>query len=160
MRKREDVLRKDFKDMIKIFNEENVKYALVGGVAINLHGYIRTTHDLDLFVLASVENAELVMKALSIFGAPMDMVSKEDFEKEGVIFQIGVKPNRIDILTTLSGVKFDEVYKNVESVEVDGLKIKIISIEDLIKNKLASGRNRDLDDVENLEEIILRRKGL
>ncbi|MCL1945527.1 MAG: nucleotidyltransferase [Chitinivibrionia bacterium] len=158
--KAEIELVEDFKDMFKEFNKQGVKYVLVGGLATILYGYQRLTQDLDLFILANSQNAELVMKALIKYGAPMEMVSKEDFEKEGTTFQMGVKPNRIDILTAISGIKFDEVYKNAIDVEVDELEFKMISIEDLIKNKLASGRKRDLDDVENLEEILLRRKGL
>ena len=150
----------DFKDMFRVFNEEGVKYVLVGGIAVNIHGYSRYTQDLDLFILADLENSKRVIKALIKFGAPMNNISEKDFCREGTIFQMGVKPDRIDVLTEISGIKFDEVYKNAEDIKLHDFSCKIISIEDLIKNKLASGRNRDLDDVENLEEIILRRKGL
>lgn len=146
-------LKKDFSDMIKIFLEEQVKFLLVGGMSINLYGYVRTTKDMDLWVQASIENAPKVVKALAKFGAPMQDISVDDFEVEGTVFQIGVDPIRIDVLTKITGVKFEEAILNAKIMEVEDLKIPTISIKDLIKNKKASGRLQDLADVQKLEKI-------
>jgi len=145
---------KDFKDMISIFNEEEVEFMVIGGMAVMIHGYVRATKDLDLWVWANSENSIRVIKALEKFGAPMDSISAADFEQEGVIFQIGVEPIRIDIITAPAGIKFEEVYPNIQIVEIDGLKIPLISIPDLIKNKKATGRSQDLTDVKHLERIL------
>jgi len=150
----ETLLKKDFSDMIKIFLEEQVSFLLVGGISINLYGYVRATKDMDLWVEANKENALKVFKALAKFGAPMQDISVQDFEKEGMIFQIGIDPIRIDIITTVTGVKFEEAIQNAKIMEIDGINIPTISIQDLIKNKKASGRHRDLADVEVLEKIL------
>jgi len=150
----EPLLKKDFSDMIKIFLEEQVQFLLVGGISINLYGYVRTTKDMDLWVQASKENSAKVIAALAKFGAPMQDVSVQDFEKEGMVFQIGVEPIRIDVLTRITGVKFEDAIKNVKIMEIDGINIPTISIQDLIKNKKASGRHKDLADAEVLEKIL------
>jgi len=150
----ESFLKKDFSDMIKIFLEEQVRFLLVGGISINLYGYIRATKDMDLWIEANKENALKVFKALAKFGAPMQDISVQDFEKEGMIFQIGIDPIRIDIITTITGVKFEEAIQNAKIMEIDGINIPTISIQDLIKNKKASGRHKDLADVEVLEKIM------
>jgi predicted nucleotidyltransferase len=149
--------KEDFKDMVRIFNEEGVQYILLGGMAVIIHGYARSTKDLDLWVWANPENAVRVMRALEKFGAPMHDISVKDFEKEGTIFQIGVRPIRIDIITATVGINFAEAYQNIEKINVDGVNIPLISIPDLIKNKKATGRLTDLNDVEHLE-VILKRK--
>ena len=150
----EPLLKKDFSDMIKIFLEEQVQFLLVGGISINLYGYVRATKDMDLWVQASKENSAKVITALAKFGAPMQDVSVQDFEKEGMVFQIGVEPIRIDVLTRITGVKFEDAIKNVKIMEIDGINIPTISIQDLIKNKKASGRHKDLADAEVLEKIL------
>jgi len=154
---KEMLLKEDFRDILSIFNEENVQYMLVGGLAAILHGYSRFTRDIDLFVWPNAENAVRIIKALEKFGAPMHDISAEDFEKEGTIFQIGFAPIRIDIITAIDGINFKEAYENIQIAEVDALKIPLISLLDLIRNKKAVGRGQDLVDVEHLE-VILRRK--
>jgi predicted nucleotidyltransferase len=151
----ESLLNKDFKDMIEIFLRKQVRFLLVGGVSINLYGYARTTKDLDLFVEASKENADKILTSLAEFGAPMDDIFAEDFEKEGTVFQIGVDPIRIDIITKISGVEFQDAIKNRKILEIEGIKVPVISLSDLIKNKKASGRLQDLADVERLEKLPL-----
>jgi Conserved Archaeal protein (DUF2204). len=150
----ESLLKKDFSDVIKIFLEEQVRFLLVGGISINLYGYVRATKDMDLWIEANKENALKVFKALAKFGAPMQDISPQDFEKEGMIFQIGIDPIRIDIITTIAGVKFEEAIQNAKIMEIDGINIPTISIQDLIKNKKASGRHKDLADAEVLEKIL------
>jgi predicted nucleotidyltransferase len=154
---KEMLAKRDYNDMLQIFNEEKVRFIVIGGMAAMLHGYVRATKDLDLWVLANQENSVRVINALRKFGAPMDDISEKDFEKEGVIFQIGVDPIRIDVTTTIEGIKFDEAYSNIEMVEIDGVNIPLISISDLIRNKKASGRMQDLADIAQLEKILERK---
>jgi predicted nucleotidyltransferase len=151
-------LEKDYKDLISIFIEEKVKFLLVGGYAVGLYGHPRPTKDLDLWVYANSENAPLVIKALAKFGDPMQDISVQDFETEGTIFQIGVEPVRIDVITRIAGIKFEEAIINAKIIKIEELNIPIISLPDLIINKKASGRHRDLDDVESLEKILENKK--
>ena len=152
------VIEQDYKDLISIFVEEKVQFLLVGGYAVGLHGYPRPTKDLDLWVYANPENAPLVVKSLAKFGAPMQGISTQDFEKEGTVFQIGVEPVRIDVITRIAGIKFEEAIQNVKIMKIEELNIPTISLRDLIKNKKASGRHRDLNDVESLERILEQSK--
>jgi len=154
MQSTESPLKQDYKDMIRIFLEEKVQFLLVGGIAVIFHGYVRMTKDIDLWILASKENAESVVKALAKFGAPMQDISTDDFEHEGTIFQIGIEPIRIDIITKIAGLNFEEANANARTIEIEDLKIPTISIQDLIKNKKASGRKQDLIDAEKLERIL------
>ena len=153
----EFALKDDYKDMIKILLEENVKFILVGGIAVILYGHVRGTKDLDLWVYANSQNAPLLIKALAKFGAPMQGISVSDFELEGTVFQIGTEPIRIDIITRIAGLNFEEAMNNVNIMKIDGLQIPVISIEDLIKNKKASGRFQDLADAKVLEKILEKR---
>jgi len=148
------IIEDDYIDMIVALIGENVRFLLVGGYAVGLHGYQRSTKDIDFWVLASPENAVRLTRALEKFGAPMHEFSAKDFEAKGTNFQIGVAPIRIDIITEIAGVDFEEAYNNMKIVEVDGHKIPVISISDLIKNKKRTGRMRDLDDAEHLEVIL------
>ncbi len=148
------VMEQDYKDLINIFIKENVQFLLVGGYAVGLHGYPRPTKDLDLWVYANPENASLIVKSLAKFGAPMQGISTHDFETEGTVFQIGVEPVRIDVITRIAGIKFEEAIQNVKMMKIEELNIPTISLQDLIKNKKASGRHRDLNDVESLEKIL------
>ena len=150
---KDGILEKDYRDILQIFIEEKVQFLLIGGYAVGAYGYVRATKDLDLWVLANPENAQLIIKSLVRFGAPMNNISVDDFSKEGIIFQIGVEPIRIDISTSIEGITFESAYPNAKTIVVDGLHIPVLSIEDLIKSKKASGRHRDLADVEALEKI-------
>lgn len=145
------MLNDDYREMLQCLSEENVKFLLVGAYALAVHGFPRATKDIDFFVWATPENAANLIRALVKFGAPMDGVSESDFSSEGVIFQIGNSPRRIDIITTIDGIKFDQAYANRKIFATAGLHIPVISLEDLIVNKRASGRTQDLADVEKLE---------
>jgi hypothetical protein len=103
--------------------------------------------------MPSLRNAEAVMRALHRFGAPLHNLKKEDLQKDGTIFQIGVAPRRIDIITAASGLQFENTYQNSILVNIDGLEVRIPSIEDLIINKKATGRTKDLADAEALESL-------
>lgn len=145
------MLNDDYKEMLQCLSGEDVKFLLVGAYALAVHGFPRATKDIDFFVWATPQNAANLLRALAKFGAPMDGISESDFSSEGVIFQIGNSPRRIDIITTIDGIKFDQAYANRKTFAVEGLQIPVISLEDLIANKRASGRKQDLADLEKLE---------
>jgi predicted nucleotidyltransferase len=145
------MLNSDYKEMLQCLSGENVKFLLVGAYAVAAYGYPRATKDIDIFVRASADNASSLMRALARFGAPLSGVSEKDFCTEGVVFQIGNSPRRIDILTRISGVEFQEAYARRSTVVLEGMDVPVISMEDLIANKRATGRTQDLADVERLE---------
>ena len=145
------MLNEDYKDMLLALSDEKVKYLLVGAYALAAHGYPRATMDIDIWVMPSPQNADAVMRALRRFGAPLHNLTKEDLQKDGTIFQIGVAPRRIDIITTASGLRFEETFARSLSVIIEGIKVHIPSVDDLIHNKRASGRTKDLADAEALE---------
>jgi predicted nucleotidyltransferase len=145
------MLNKDYKEMLQCLLEENVRFLLVGAYAVAVHGFPRATKDIDFFVWATPENAANLMRALAKFGAPLDDISESDFSSEGIIFQIGNSPRRIDIITNISGVKFEQAYANRKAILIEGIEVPVISLEDLIANKRASGRIQDLADIEKLE---------
>jgi hypothetical protein len=124
---------------------------VVGGYAVALHGHPRYTKDLDVWIELSPENADKILKALEKFGFGSLNLKSEDFLERDQIIQLGYPPNRIDILTTLTDLKFEDCYKSRADVEIQGLHINFIDIENLKKNKRATGRPQDLADAENLE---------
>ncbi len=142
----------DMQDLLEIFERHSVRYALVGGYAVNYYGYMRTTQDIDLLVYPSPENAAAVMAALTDFGFGGAGIPQEFFEKEGAAVHLGVEPNRIDLLTHLQGVANDKIFSNVEQIELQGVLVKIIALKDLIEAKRASARPKDLADAEELEK--------
>jgi predicted nucleotidyltransferase len=148
------MLNEDYKEMLQCLSEENVRFLLVGAYAVAAYGYPRATKDIDIFVQAAPENASNIMRALSRFGAPLSGISESDFSTEGIVFQIGNNPRRIDILTRISGVDFQQAYDRRKHVMVEGVDVPIISLEDLIANKRATGRAQDLADVERLEATL------
>jgi hypothetical protein len=145
------MLNEDYKDMLLALSDEKVKYLLVGAYALAAHGYPRATMDIDIWVMPSPQNADAVMRALRRFGAPLHNLTKEDLQKDGTIFQIGDAPRRIDIITAASGLQFEETFARSLSVIIEGIKVHIPSVDDLIHNKRASGRTKDLADAEALE---------
>ena len=147
------MLNEDYKDMLHTLSGEEVRYLLVGAYAMAAHGYPRATMDIDIWVMPSPENAEAVLRALGRFGAPVHNLNKEDLQKDGTVFQIGVAPRRIDIITSASGLRFEEAYVRSLSVNIEGIEVRIPSIDDLIRNKRASGRTKDLADAEALESL-------
>jgi len=147
------MLNSHYKDILSILSEKKVKFLLVGAYAMAFHGYPRSTMDIDLWVMPDPENAPLVMQTLEDFGAPINDLIPEDLEKEGLIFQIGVAPCRIDIITSIDGLQFDDAFSRSELIEIEGIPIHVLSIPDLIINKRATGRTKDLADAEVLEKI-------
>jgi len=145
------MLNEDYKDILLALNEERVDYIIVGAYALAVHGYPRATMDIDIWVRPSAINAEAVLKALKKFGAPLLNLTKVDLTKNDTIFQIGIAPRRIDIITGASGLSFAAASENALEVIIEGIKVKVLSINDLIKNKQASGRPKDLIDAETLQ---------
>jgi hypothetical protein len=140
------MLNQDFKDMLQCLLDEKVDFLLVGGYAMAAHGYPRATKDMDIWVWPHPDNATKVCKALTRFGAPMEGINSKDFAQPGIVFQIGVPPNRIDISTLADGVDFSECQRSRLIVDIEGIAIPIISKADIIKNKRAAGRPQDLVD--------------
>ena len=147
------ILNEDYKEMLRCLAEENVKFLLIGAYALGAYGYLRATMDIDLWIKPSPENARAVLQALRRFGAPLHGLTTPDLLSDDTVFQIGVAPRRIDLLTGASGLRFDETWDHAVVVNMDGLDVRIPSIPDLIRNKRASGRAKDLADVEALESM-------
>jgi hypothetical protein len=145
------MLSKDFKEFLELLNVNKVKYLVVGGYAVAFHGHPRYTKDIDVWIELSPDNANNIMNALKEFGFGSLGLKPDDFLESDQIIQLGYPPNRIDILTTLKNLKFEGCYKTKVEVEIQGLHIDFIDIENLKKNKRATGRPQDLADAENLE---------
>ena len=145
------MLNQDFKEFIQSLNDNGVRYLVVGGYAVALHGYPRYTKGMDVWVEMTAENASKVIKALDQFGFGSLDLKESDFTEPDQIIQLGYPPRRIDILTTLPGVEFLECFSSHVSVEIEGVSINFINLENLKKNKKATGRHQDLADLENLE---------
>jgi hypothetical protein len=142
----------DYRELLAEFNAQGVEYLVVGAHALAAHGRIRATKDLDVWVRPSRENAPRVMAALRAFGAPLYDLTEDDLQTLGVVFQIGVAPVRIDVLTAISAVTFDEAWNERVATEFEGEPVSVLSRSLLIRNKSAAGRKQDLADVEWLEE--------
>lgn len=147
------MLNPDFRDILSEFTAARVDYLLVGAYALAAHGLPRATGDIDLWVRATPENAERVMSALARFGAPLADVVAEDFASPGVVFQVGVAPRRVDILTVIDGIGFEEAWGGRSEIEIDGLRVCVIGRGHLLRNKRASGRPKDLVDARWLENL-------
>ena len=145
------LLNPDFQDILSAFLDEHVEFLVVGAYALATHGYPRATGDLDLWVRCSKENAQRVWRALEKFGAPLSDLTVKDLEAPVIIFQIGLAPRRIDIMTSIEGVNFDEAWPHRIDVELGRLKIPIIGRSHLIQSKKTSGRPQDLADLAWLE---------
>ena len=146
-------MNRDFSELLSTFVEHEVEFLVVGAHALAAHGHVRATKDLDVWVHASTENAPRVLAALEAFGAPTSRISVEDFETPGIVFQIGVPPVRIDVLTEIDGLAFDEAWPNRVSTTFGAVGVHVLSKADLIRNKRASGRLQDLADIEVLESL-------
>ncbi len=141
----------DFVDLLRAFVNADVRFLVVGAYALALHGRPRGTGDLDVWVEATPENAARVMTALAAFGAPLNDISRKDFSQPGVTYQMGVDPCRIDVLTDLTGVTFAEVWPERVRHHFGDVEVEFIGKESFIRNKRATGRPKDLVDVDGLE---------
>jgi len=145
------VLNDDYIEMLQSLSAHGVRFLVVGAYAMGAHGYPRATGDLDLWVESSPENAKHIYLALSDFGASMDEIDRQTFAERGIVFQIGVAPRRIDLLTHIDGVEFNEAYQAREEIQLGGLTISLLSKDHIIQNKKSTGRKKDELDVEYLE---------
>ena len=148
----EQVLPSDFKEFLKLLKDSDVKYLLVGGYAVGFHGYPRATADMDIWVAVSPENASKLVGVFHRFGMRDEGISVALFQEAGKIIRMGLPPMRIEVLTEIDGVKFDDCYAARVSAKIDGQEVHVISRKHLRVNKQASGRYKDLDDLENLPE--------
>ncbi len=144
-------MNQDFVDLLRIFVEAEVRFLVVGAYALALHAKPRATGDLDLWVEADPQNAKRVLQALRRFGAPLTQINEEDFVRKDTVFQIGVAPRRIDILTDLTGVSFVEAWEDRVAHAIGACNVFFLGRQTLIKNKKALGRHKDLADLEALK---------
>ncbi len=140
----------DFSDLLKLFNDNHVRYLVIGGYAIIFYGEPRFTKDLDLWISTDTEIATAVFKALKTFGAPLTGLTEGDFSEEGYFYQMGVPPLRVDILMGIPGGNFEQAWHDRNEVDFEGLIVPYISNKDLIATKKASGRPQDMIDVDLL----------
>jgi hypothetical protein len=144
----------DFEEILLAFNAAEVNYLVVGAYAVAAHARPRATGDIDLWVEVSPENAQRVLRALARFGAPMDEINEATFREAEIVLQIGVAPIRIDILTSIDGVSFDEAWPNRVASTIGDVPTHVLGRLDLIRNKRAAGRPKDLADLERLERDV------
>jgi predicted nucleotidyltransferase len=147
-------LNEDFRDLLVLLADGGVEFVIVGAYALAFHGAPRASGDIDLFVRPSPVNAQRVFDALVRFGAPLESagVTADDFAQPGAVYQIGLPPRRIDLLTEISGLSFDEAWASRITAEVEGRTVSFIGREALLKNKEAAGRLKDIADVDRLRK--------
>lgn len=145
------MLNQDFKEFIQSLNDNQVHYLVVGGYAVALHGYPRYTKDIDIWIDMTPANAARIVQALQQFGFGSLGLKEADFLDVDTIIQLGYPPRRIDLLTTLPGVDFEACFSVKVVVDIDGVVVNFIDLENLKKNKRATGRFQDMADIENLE---------
>ena len=145
-------LNSDLRELLALLNSNEVEYLVVGALAVSFHGYPRYTADLDMLVNPTPQNAERVLKALSDFGFGGLGFTSADFQRSENVIQLGVNPNRVDILTTISGVSFEDAWRSRCDAELEGVPVHFLGLEELIRNKQSTGRTRDLGDAEELRK--------
>ena len=142
----------DFSDLLRIFNDHNVRYMVIGGYAVVQYAEPRFTKDLDVLISTDTKNSEAVYHALKEFGAPLAGLTPKDFSEEGFFFQMGVPPIRVDVLMGIPGINFDDCWDRRVEVDFEGLNVIFISKQDLIHSKRAAGRPQDLIDADLLSQ--------
>jgi predicted nucleotidyltransferase len=140
----------DFKEFLQLLNDHHVEYLLVGGYAVGYHGYPRATVDLDIWVAVTPRNARQLVEVFREFGFDVKELKEDLFLQENKIIRIGEPPLRIEVMTSVSGVAFDACYQQRINDTIDGIQVNFINLENLKANKLAAGRHKDLNDLENL----------
>lgn len=147
------LLSADVKELLELFKIHEVEHALVGGLAVSHYGYVRVTQDVDLLVRPSKENAARVMRSLTDFGFGGAGIPQSCFEQRGIAVHLGAEPNRIDLLTSIEGVDTAAIFSAARTIELQGVRIKVISLDHLIMAKQSSTRSRDHADAEELVKI-------
>lgn len=145
------ILNPDFREFVKLLNEHEVRYLIVGGYAVTFHGHPRYTKDIDVWLWLEPTNAVKTVQMLDDFGFGSLGLNAEDFLEPNQVIQLGYPPSRIDLTTSLTGVSFEDCYPRRLNIEIDGIQLSVIDLENLKKNKRATGRLQDLADVEALE---------
>lgn len=140
----------DFRELLSIFKENQVKYLIIGGYAVSEYAEPRYTKDLDIWIEASGENSERVYKSLRDFKAPLFNLKPADFSQEGSFYQMGKPPVRVDILMSIEGMNFENAWNNRQTIDFFGVQANLISLDDLIQSKKLAGRPQDLVDIESL----------
>jgi hypothetical protein len=143
-------MNQDFLDLLRAFIDHDVRFLIVGAYALGVHGRPRATGDLDVWVDATPGNAVRILEALEAFGAPLQQVTADDFSRPGIVFQMGLPPYRIDVLTELSGLTFAEAWPGRVQAAFGPLTVDVIGRDAFVRNKRATGRARDLGDIESL----------
>ena len=141
----------DFVDLLRAFAAADVRFLIVGAYALAVHGRPRATGDLDVWIDATPENAPRVMQALAAFGAPLTEITEADFARPGVVYQIGVPPGRIDILTELTGLTFEQAWRDRIRRPFGELEVDFLDRASFLRNKRATGRLKDLSDIEGMD---------
>lgn len=149
---------KDFKEFIKLLNVHNVSYLVIGGYAVNFHGYPRFTKDIDIWIWMRQKNIQKLITVIEEFGFKSLNLNKDDFMNSENIIQLGMPPNRIDLLVDVEGADFQDCFNERKEIEVDDLSINFIGLRHLIRVKKATGRLQDLADAEQLEKINEKQK--
>ncbi len=146
----------DFRDLLVCFADAGADFVIVGGFAVAHHGHVRATKDIDVLVRPIHENAIKVMRGLVAFGAPIQAlhIGADDFARAGKVVQLGVPPLRVDLLTSVSGIDYEDAVVEASTIDVDGRVVRLIGLDALIKNKRAAGRPQDLADVAQLEKQV------
>ncbi|HYR28523.1 MAG TPA: DUF6036 family nucleotidyltransferase [Thermoanaerobaculia bacterium] len=145
-------MNRDYVEMLNELSAASAEFLVIGAHALAAHGYLRATKDLDIWVRPTPENAARVWTALVKFGAPLIGVTQSDFARRGTIYQMGVDPDRIDIITEPAGAEFEDAWQRRVTAVVDGVPYPVIGRDDLIATKRAAGRREDLIDIERLED--------
>ncbi len=140
----------DFKDFLKVLNSHGVEYLIVGGYAVGLHGYPRATGVMDIWIAVDAATAKKVAHVVREFGMPEELITEGLFLEKDKVIRMGVPPVRIEVITGASGVVFSECFSRREIIEIDGIRVNFICLEDLKVNKKASARHKDLEDLEHL----------
>lgn len=143
-------LPQDFKDFLKLLGEHHVEYLLIGGYAVAHYGYPRPTSDIDIWIAMNAKNAQAAISALAAFGFSQPALTADIFLQPERILRMGHPPMRLEIMTSIDGVEFDDCYARRNTVEVDGQRADLISLDDLRINKAASGRAKDINDLQQL----------
>ncbi len=150
----EKKLPSDFREYLKLLNDHKVKYLLVGGYAVGYHGYPRATNDIDIWIEKSIDNADKVIEVIKEFGFNVPELQSKLFLQKKNIIRMGKEPMRIEIILNIDGVDFEKSYKKKITAKIDGINVNIINLTDLRKNKKASGRLKDLADLQYLPKRI------
>lgn len=148
-----NLFNQDFKDFLHALNQHDVDYLIVGGYAVIMHGYTRTTGDLDIWVRKNAANYDKLVRAFTSFGMPTFDMTKSNFLEnvELDVFTFGVPPVCIELITNIKGLIFEAAFENAATKKIDDISIKMLSLEDLLKAKRAAGRSKDRDDIEHLQ---------